>query len=85
MAFRDFDTSQLSRRALLRGGAWLSAGSALAAMPMGNAVLARTPAKPQWPHVAEMINGYVNSGKLANMVATIGWGRARPRKWRAAR
>ena len=35
MAYREFDTPNLSRRALLRGGAWLTAGAALAGAPLG--------------------------------------------------
>ncbi len=41
MAFREFDTPQVSRRALLRGGAWLTAGAALAGNPMGRMALAQ--------------------------------------------
>ena len=78
MAFREFDSPQVSRRALLRGGAWLAAGSALAGAPAGSALLARTLRRPQWPHITRLIDDYVGSGKLANMVATMGWGQNAP-------
>ncbi len=75
MAYREFEEMAFSRRALLRGGAWLSAGTALSAMPMGRLARAAT---PQWPAVTAMINGYVDSAKVPNMVAALGWGQRAP-------
>ncbi len=70
MAFRDFEDAQLSRRSLLRGTAWLGAGAALASVPMG-----RTFAHAgHWPNVLATVEDYVSSGKVANMIATLGWG-----------
>ena len=78
MAFRTFEEANVSRRALLRGGALAGAGAMLASMPMGRAAFAqtaeaRTGAMP-WPGVTKEITGYVADGKVANMIATFGWG-----------
>ena len=84
MAFRDSETFQIpdldvSRRNLLRGGAWLGAGAVLSGLPLGQALLARTPAlKPKWPHVRAMVESYVAERKVANMVAVMGWGQREP-------
>ena len=77
MAYREFDAPQLSRRALLRGGAYLSAGAALSGAGLGQAALAHTGAS-SWTNVAQLVNGYVDGGKLANMVAAMGWGQDGP-------
>ncbi|MBX7500247.1 beta-lactamase family protein [Qipengyuania sp. YG27] len=77
MAYREFDTPQMSRRALLRGGAWLTAGAALAGHPMGRMAFAQgTPAG--WTNVRSMVDKYVSERKVANMVATLGWGQRDP-------
>ncbi|WP_370034490.1 serine hydrolase domain-containing protein [Qipengyuania mesophila] len=77
MAYREFDTPQMSRRALLRGGAWLTAGAALAGHPMGRMAIAQgTPAG--WTNVRSMVDKYVSERKVANMVATLGWGQRDP-------
>ena len=73
MAFRSFDTATLSRRSLFRSGAYLAAGSALASMPLGRALLAHDVGE-QWPSVAKLVDEYVGGGKLPNMVASFGWG-----------
>ncbi|MFK4002658.1 serine hydrolase domain-containing protein [Qipengyuania sp. NPDC077563] len=80
MAYREFDAPEISRRSLLRGGAWLTAGAALAAAPMGRVGFAQalSEASPAWPHVQAMIDKYVGGRKLANMVAALGWGEAEP-------
>jgi CubicO group peptidase (beta-lactamase class C family) len=77
MAYREFDTPQISRRSLLRGGAWLTASAALASVPMGRQAFARTPAAA-WTNVEAMVDKYVGSRKVANMVATLGWGQRDP-------
>ncbi len=77
MAYREFDIPQISRRSLLRGGAWLTASAALAAVPMGRQAFARTPAAT-WTNVEAMVDKYVGSRKVANMVATLGWGQRDP-------
>jgi CubicO group peptidase (beta-lactamase class C family) len=75
MAFRDFETPQMSRRSLLRSGGWLGAGAMLGALPL-RAALAQGPAS--WPSVAKLIEGYTGTGKLANVVAALGWGQREP-------
>ena len=80
MAYREFDAPEISRRSLLRGGAWLTAGAALAAAPLGRSAFAQAlpQASQAWPHVQAMIDKYVGGRKLANMVAALGWGEAEP-------
>ena len=77
MAYREFDTTSLSRRALLRGGAWLTAGAALVGAPMARIALARE-AGAEWQNVSAMVQKYVSERKVANMVATLGWGEKDP-------
>ena len=79
MAYREFDTPNLSRRALLRGGAWLTAGAALAGAPLGRVAMAQAQAgTASWPAVTALADKYVSERKVANMVATLGWGRQNP-------
>ncbi|HCJ80497.1 MAG TPA: serine hydrolase [Erythrobacter sp.] len=79
MAYREFDTPNLSRRALLRGGAWLTAGAALAGAPLGRVAMAQAQAgTASWPAVTALADKYVSERKVANMVATLGWGRQDP-------
>jgi CubicO group peptidase (beta-lactamase class C family) len=72
MAFREFDTPQMSRRGLLRAGAWLGAGASLAGIPFGNYAFAADPTR--WTNVSKLIGGYVDARKLANVVVAMGWG-----------
>ena len=76
MAYREFDTG-FSRRALLRGGAFLGAGAALSGP---TALFAQAPnaARVAWPSVAAMADKYVDERKVANIVATLGWGQQPP-------
>lgn len=76
MAHRNFDDIALDRRALLRSGALFGGGALLAGSPLAS-VLARTPANA-WPAVTAMVEQYVNARKVANMVATMGWGQQAP-------
>jgi CubicO group peptidase (beta-lactamase class C family) len=76
MAFREFETPQLSRRNLLRSGALLGAGALLGGLPLGRAAFAQTNAK--WPEVAKLVQGYVGGRKVANVVAALGWGQMEP-------
>ncbi|MBU1606677.1 MAG: beta-lactamase family protein, partial [Alphaproteobacteria bacterium] len=78
MAYREFDSHQLSRRSLLRGGAMIGAGAAFAGLP--GAGLSAQPAAQhgQWPAVAAMVDKYVGERKVANMAATLGWGQRDP-------
>ncbi len=75
MAYRNFETSPLSRRALLRGGALFAAGiTASAALPVSRAFAHGQ----HWPSVLAAVEEYVSSGKVANMVATMGFGQDAP-------
>jgi CubicO group peptidase (beta-lactamase class C family) len=71
MAFRDFTTPQMSRRGMLRAGALLGAGATMGGLPLA-AVTAQDAGK--WANVTRLANGYVDSRKLANVVAALGWG-----------
>lgn len=73
MAFREFETPQMSRRNLMRAGAWLGAGAALGGLPM-RAFAADT----KWAAVGKLVDDYVSSRKLANVIATLGWGQMDP-------
>ncbi|GAA4643359.1 serine hydrolase domain-containing protein [Pontixanthobacter gangjinensis] len=75
MAFRTFEDAAFSRRSLLRGGAWLGAGAALSAMPMGRMAFAHA---GHWPAVVGLVDKYTTTNKLANMVAVMGWGQKDP-------
>lgn len=77
MAFRTFDQPQVSRRSLLRGGILLGAGTAMAGLPLGRELLARDTVA-SWPGVRATVESYVAEGKVANMVATMGWGQNAP-------
>ena len=67
MAYRDFAADQLSRRSLLRGGAYLSAAGLLAQVPLSRAAAGKV---ATWPTVTATVEDYVTKGKVANMIAT---------------
>jgi CubicO group peptidase (beta-lactamase class C family) len=78
MAFRNFDPANvteaaLSRRALMRGGAYAAASSALAGLPFGQ-MLAAHDVSQAWPHLAALYEKFVGGGKVANMIITLGKG-----------
>ncbi|WP_170002167.1 serine hydrolase domain-containing protein [Pseudopontixanthobacter vadosimaris] len=76
MAFRESVPSALSRRSLLRGGAFLGAGAIMAGVPMAGLdriAMARNAGNAAWPAVSALVDSYVESRKLANMVAVMGW------------
>ncbi|MGN6497381.1 MAG: serine hydrolase domain-containing protein [Tsuneonella sp.] len=75
MAFTDFGEPQVSRRALLRGGALLGAGVALGGWPAASWAEA---APGGWTNVQALIDSYVDSRKLANVVAALGWDQREP-------
>lgn len=75
MAYRDFAAEQLSRRSLLRGSAYLTAAGLLAQVPYGRALANST---AMWPGVTATVEDYVATGKVANMIATFGWGQQAP-------
>lgn len=74
MAYRSFDDNPLSRRALLRGGAALGAG--LLASTMAGSRLALAATAGRWPNVTAAVDDYVMRGKVANMIAVLGFGQA---------
>jgi CubicO group peptidase (beta-lactamase class C family) len=76
MAYRSFDDTSLDRRALLRSGALFGGGALLAGSPLA-AALAKAPATA-WPAVSAMVESYVAERKVANMIATLGWGQKEP-------
>ncbi|MCT2558320.1 beta-lactamase family protein [Tsuneonella sp. YG55] len=77
MAFREFVTPQMSRRGLLRSGAWLGAGAALGGLPFG-ATAVHAADSARWPSVARLVNDYVSARKVATIVAALGWGQRPP-------
>lgn len=77
MALQSLASPAISRRALMRSGAFLVAGGAMAAMPLGGALRASN-AGAMWPNVARTVERYVADGKVANMVVSFGLGRANP-------
>lgn len=75
MAFRDFETPQLSRRGLLRSGALLGAGAMLGGLPLTRAL---GQANAKWANVSRLVERYAGSRKVANVVAALGWGQMEP-------
>lgn len=75
MAYRDFAADQISRRSLLRGGAYLSAAGLLSHVPFTPALAGKV---ATWPGVTSTVEDYVTKGKVANMIATFGWGQQAP-------
>ncbi len=77
MAFRSFENpanaSEISRRALFRGGAYAAGVATLASLPFGREILAHDVAE-SWPNVAALAEKYVGEKKVANMFLTFGWG-----------
>ncbi|MBY6217281.1 serine hydrolase domain-containing protein [Qipengyuania aquimaris] len=73
MAFREFDTPQLSRRALFRSGAWLAAGTAAAGIPGASRLLAHDVGHA-FPELAKLTSRYVREGKVANLIVALGRG-----------
>ncbi len=76
----DLDHLALSRRGLLRGGAWLGAGAALSAVPFSQALAqaAVASADAHWPTVTAMLDKYVAQRRVPGMIAALGWGGAAP-------
>ncbi len=62
----------LSRRAMMRSTAMLGCGAALSGLPFASRALAQEAS--QWPRLSAMIDSYVRTRKVANMVAALGWG-----------
>ncbi len=73
MAYRNFETLDVSRRSLFRGGAYIAGAAALAGMPFGRQLLAHN-IDEAWPNVAAMAQKYVSEGKVANLLLTFGTG-----------
>lgn len=62
----------VSRREILRAGAALGAGAMFA--PIDTWGAAASAARQNYPHVTGLLDRYADSGKLAGLVATVGWG-----------
>ena len=73
MAFRIAQDATLSRRSLIQGSAWLSAGAAASTLPFASSAFAKVEGST-WHNVRQTVSEYVDSGKVANMVAAMGWG-----------
>lgn len=67
------DASVLSRRAILRAGAYAAGAAMLTGLPMGRRALAHD-VSAKWPNVAALAERYVSQRKVANMLVTFGWG-----------
>ncbi|MCB2089437.1 MAG: beta-lactamase family protein [Sphingomonadaceae bacterium] len=76
MAANSIASAAFSRRSLLRSGAALGAGAFLSGLPLGRMALAQGDAG--WRNVAALCDSYVAQGKVANMVAALGWGQGGP-------
>ena len=74
MAHRNFDDIALDRRALLRSGALFGGGALLAGSPLAALMAQSGGGSAVWPAVSAMVQDYVAQRKVANMVATLGWG-----------
>ena len=72
MAFRTFDRTDISRRALFRAGGYLAAGAALSTLPFGRQLFAHDVSE-SWPNVAAMAQKYLSERKVANLLLTFGW------------
>jgi len=68
MAFREFDSPQISRRSLLRGGGYLAAGGALSTLPLSGSILRAHDVGAMWPNVAAMTKSYLSSNKVPNLL-----------------
>ena len=66
-----------TRRTLLRGGAVAGGtlAASLSALPFAHRAWAQVEARPRekWPEVSKLIDEYVGSDRVANMVAALGW------------
>lgn len=70
------ESVQMDRRALFRSAALLGTGAALAGLPGNTSLLAKT--TQPWANVQRLMDSYVSSGKLANMVVALGSGQDAP-------
>ena len=68
----------ISRRQILRHSALLGGGALVAGWPLGAQARDARDIAASWPGVAALIEDYVGTGKLPNMVAALGWGQAAP-------
>lgn len=78
MAHRSLDDIALDRRALLRSGALWGGGALLAGSPLSMLLAQSGAGRAMWPSVAAMVEDYTGTRKVANMVATLGWGQRAP-------
>ena len=73
MALRTLDQPSISRRSLFRGSAYAVAGASMLSLPFGRQLLAHN-VDEAWPNVAALSQKYVGQRKVANLMATFGWG-----------
>ena len=64
----------ISRRTMLRGSAMLGAGAFASTMPFASPAYASAAAEARWPGVTNFVKAFVDEGKVAGMVATLGLG-----------
>ncbi len=64
----------LTRRNLLRAGAWGMGGVLLGGCSASPMALAGSPPAPSWDAIAKMAEDYVDQRKVANFVAAMGFG-----------
>ncbi|RJY08040.1 serine hydrolase domain-containing protein [Aurantiacibacter aquimixticola] len=77
--FSDLVSTPLSRRTTIRGGIALGAGMAATTLPLGAPAFAQSAsAAGRWPSVAQFIDSYVDTRKVAGMVAAMGFGQRAP-------
>ncbi len=75
MTERELFAPYISRRGMLRSGAMLGAGAALAGGPLAGPAFAQP---EDWPALGAMLGEYVEGGKVANMALGLGWGQQYP-------
>ncbi len=74
MAYRTFQSADLSRRSLFRGGAYLAGAGLLAALPMGRPLLAAHDIGESYPNIQKLYQDYVGGKKVSNLFVTLGTG-----------
>lgn len=70
---------QVSRRDLLRSSAWLGGAALFSGAPAFPAwARGAVPGEAAWPQIRAMVDRYVGEGKVAGMVAALGWNKTAP-------
>lgn len=73
MAYRSFQEATITRRALFRSSAYVAAGASIASLPFSSPLFAHDVSE-SYPNVAALAKRYVDERKVANVLATFGWG-----------